>query len=83
MDENEESEITGLDGDFKNSLTSYGRFKALFGDAIEQDSTKKMIEDIIRWGTIYTDDKKMFISKVQEVYGEQISKEQLKRMKGF
>lgn len=83
LDENEESEITGLDGDFKNSLTSYGRFKALFGDAIEQDSTKKMIEDIIRWGTIYTDDKKMFISKVQEVYGEQVSKEQLKRMKGF
>lgn len=83
LEKNEESEITGLDGDFKNSLSSYGRFKAVLGDDIEKDSVKKMVEDIIFWGTIYSDDKKMFIHKVEEVYGDCLDAEQLKRIKGF
>lgn len=76
--------ISGIDKDFQNSLSSYGRFIGVFGDAMLLDSTKEMVEDIIFWGTIYGNDKKLFIERIRENYDEsKITEEQLKRIGGF
>lgn len=75
--------ISGIDKDFKNALVSYGKFKAVFGEAMKLDATKRMVEDIIYWGTIYGDDKKFLREKIKDEYGEYITDEQLRRIAGF
>ncbi len=76
--------ISGIDKDFQNSLSSYGRFAGVFGDAIRLDSTKEMVENIIFWGTIYGSDKTLFKERIREHYDEsRITEEQLKRIIGF
>lgn len=83
LEETELDAISGIDKDFKNALTSYGKFKAVFGESIKLDSTKKMVEDIIYWGTIYGDDKKFLREKIKDEYGECVTEEQLRRIAGF
>lgn len=77
-------EISGIDKDFQNSLSSYGRFYGVFGDDMRLDSTKEMVENIIFWGTIYGNDKILFRERIREHYDEsRITEEQLKRIAGF
>lgn len=75
--------ITGIDKDFKNSLSSYGKFAGVFGADIKLDSTKDMIEQIIFWGTVYGNDKAFLRERIKECYGDMITEEQLKRITGF
>lgn len=76
--------ISGIDKDFHNSLSSYGRFSSVFGEEIRLDSTKEMVENIIFWGTIYGNDKTLFKERIREKYDEsRITQEQLKRIVGF
>lgn len=75
--------ITGIDKDFKNSLSSYGKFAGVFGADIKLDSTKDMIEQIIFWGTVYGNDKTFLRERIKECYGDMITEEQLKRITGF
>lgn len=76
--------IAGIDKDFQNSLSSYGRFAAVFGDSMRLDSTKEMVENIIFWGTIYGNDKTLFKERIREHYDDnKITEEQLKRIAGF
>lgn len=80
----EQDTITGIDKDFQNSLSSYGRFTAVFGDAMRLDSIKEMVEKIIFWGTIYGNDKTLFRERIREHYdSSKITEEQLKRITGF
>lgn len=78
-----EEQVTGIDVTINNALTTYGKFKAIFGDDISKDSVQKMVEDIVFWCTIYGDSKKFLKDRIEEKYGEKLTKEQIKRIVGF
>lgn len=79
----EASQLTGIDINVNSSLSTYGKFKAIFGERIEEDSVKRMIEKIVFWGTIYGDSKKFLKEKITEAYGEHLTTEQIKRIIGY
>lgn len=83
VEENEVDAISGIDVDFQNTLSSWSKFYALFGSDLNKDYIQAMVEQIIFWGTIYGDDKKFLRERITEVYGESITKEQLKRIVGY
>lgn len=70
-----ESELSGIDGDFKASLKSLIDLKNIFGsDAFSE----KISEDLIKWIVLFGDDKKLLKSKIKNAY--KISEEQLKNV---
>lgn len=80
--------ISGIDGSFQHTLTSYARFYSVFGDSIKLRSYQEMAEQIIFWGTVYSNDKKLIKELILEKYETQmekaaISEEQIKRILGF
>lgn len=59
-------DISGFDIDFKSSLTSYLDFKKqILGEEIEKDKYKDIVENIIKWKTIYDDDSKMMKKMIE------------------
>lgn len=65
---------------FTNNLQTYHKFQAIFGDKIEFEPQRSMVEDIIRWKCLMGDDIAMWKHKVEKEYGDQISEEQLKKI---
>ena len=78
-----EEQVTGVDVSINNALTTYGKFKPIFGEDISKDSVQKMIEDIVFWCTVYGDSKKFLKDRIEEKYGNKLSEEQIKRILGF
>lgn len=78
-----ESQVTGIDVSVNHSLSSYGKFRAIFGEDMEKDAYKRMVEDIIRWCTIYGDDKKFLKDQLESRYPGKISGDNLKRILGM
>ncbi len=78
-----EEQVTGIDVTINSALTTYGKFKAIFGDDMSKDSVQKMVEDIVFWCTVYGDSKKFLKDRIEEKYGEKLTKEQIKRIVGF
>ncbi|MBQ2982008.1 MAG: type II CRISPR RNA-guided endonuclease Cas9 [Lachnospiraceae bacterium] len=78
----DESQVSGMDININSSLSSYGKFKAIFGDKIEEDTIKHMIEEIIRWCTIYGDSKSLLLERLEQ-YRDILSPEQIKRISGY
>lgn len=70
-------ELSGFDGNFKASLSSYLALKKVFGEELEKYSVKQMAEDIILWITLYGDDQKMLRRVIQKNYGRQLREEQV------
>lgn len=58
-------DISGIDGDFKNGLTSYMAFKELFNDSSLSENDK---EDIIRDITLFGADAKLLKSRLNRKY---------------
>lgn len=83
LEKGQEMQISGIDGDFKASLSSYRKFYGVFGEELRRDSVQEIAEEIIRLGTIYGNDRKHFIKEVEETYGDVLSQEQLKKIRGF
>lgn len=79
----DESQLSGIDVSVNNSLSTYGKFKTILGDTIEEDFVKKMVEKIVFWGTVYGESKKFLKEKIAEEYGDVLSGEQIKRILGF
>lgn len=79
----EASQLTGIDINVNSSLSTYGKFKAIFGEQIEEDNIRRMVEKIVFWGTIYGDSKKFLKEKIEEAYGEQLTEDQIKRITGY
>lgn len=76
------SDLSGFDENFKSSLSSYLDFKnKVFGERIAEDHIVEICEDIIRWSTIYGDDKRMLLNVVKANYGSELSEEQLKAIR--
>ena len=77
-------DISGFDIDFKSSLTSYLDFKKqILGEEIEKDKYKDIVENIIRWKTIYDDDSKMMKKMIEREYPNIFSKEQITKICRF
>lgn len=72
--------ITGIDEKINSSLSSYYDFKKIFGEDIKREDTKKMIEDIILWITIYPDEKVLLEEKIKSQYLEKIDKNKMKKI---
>ncbi|MBQ8062851.1 MAG: type II CRISPR RNA-guided endonuclease Cas9 [Clostridia bacterium] len=79
----EDAQLTGIDKTINNSLSSYGKFYALFGEELKKDSYQEMAEDIIYWCTIYGDSKSFLKRNLQKKYGDVLDEKQLKRILGF
>lgn len=75
--------ISGIDNGFNSSLSSVNKFYGILGDAVFADSSQKMIEDIIFWGTVYGNDKKFLKERIEEVYSARLSPDEIKRILGF
>lgn len=75
--------ISGIDGGFKASLTTVGKFYGIFGDKVLADENVKIIEDIVFWGAVYGNDRKMLKDKIEEKYAGRFNEQELKKISGF
>lgn len=66
-------EITGIDGDFKNSLKSYR-------DLLEFDLTETEKEEVIKSITIFGDDKILLKKRLYTLFGNKLSKENINKI---
>ncbi len=74
-------DLSGFDKDFKAQLKAYKDFeKQVFGARIAEEPVQKIVEDIIRWSTIYDKDSKMIRRAIEENYGEQLTPEKIKQV---
>ena len=79
-----EEQLTGIDKNINNSLSSYGKMYAIFGERLKEDAILETAEDIIYWGTIFGDSKKMLKQRLKKYVKEGIIDEnQLKRILGY
>lgn len=77
-------DITGIEDKFLASLTSYHDFrKKVFKEQLEEYKYTVMAEDIIRYCTIYGDDKKMLTRVLRNRFGEALTDEQLKAIRSL
>lgn len=72
IDKKEAESISGLDGDFKNSLSSLIDMKHILGNDFSREDAEKMIKDI----TIFGGDKKMLKNRLHREFSY-LSPEQL------
>ncbi len=84
----EEDAVTGIDGDFGHTLTSYARLVSALGEKMQLFEYQKMAEQIIFWGTVYSNDRKLMRELVTKEYGAQSEKklldeDQIKRILGY
>ena len=68
FEKGEQHEISGIDAEFKSSLSSYCDMKEVFGTKIKTDIL--MIEDIIVSIVLFGDDKKLLKSRLTKRYIE-------------
>lgn len=71
--------ISGIDGDFKNSMSSYISFSKIFGDFDQKNEIREMIERIIFILTIF-EDKQIADRKIKKEYPK-LSKDQLSEVR--
>ncbi len=77
----EKEELSGIDQTIKSSLSSYLDMKKIFGESICLHSTQAMVEDLILWITLYSDDPKMLCQVIRQHYqGDSINETQLKKL---
>ncbi|MGI5066435.1 type II CRISPR RNA-guided endonuclease Cas9 [Treponema putidum] len=74
--------ILGIDKECTSSLKSYIELKNIFGKQVDEISTKNMLEDIIRWATIYDEGegKTILKTKIKAEYEKYCSDEQIKKI---
>lgn len=69
-------EITGIDITVKNDLKSYRDFKKILGDKFNTEH----VENIILWISLYGESRKLIKTKIEAVYGDIYSKEEIAKM---
>ena len=79
----DENKLSGIDVNINNSLSTYGKFRAILGEKIEEDFYKHMVEEIVFWCTVYGDSKFFVKDKIREKYEDYLSEEQINRIAGF
>lgn len=76
------TQVSGIDMP-QSSLSTYGKFKAVFGEKINEDFYQGMIEDIVFWCTVYGDSKRFLKEQMEEKYKSELTENQIKRILGF
>ena len=71
--------IGGIDDKINASMKSYNYFRRIFGEDYIQ-LHRDEIENIIRWITLFCDEKKMLVTKIKNTY-PQISDDEIKAIK--
>ncbi|MBE5871498.1 MAG: type II CRISPR RNA-guided endonuclease Cas9 [Lachnospiraceae bacterium] len=79
----ESAQLTGIDTAINNSLSSYGKFRGVFGEMLDTDEYQKIAENIIYLATVYGDSKKMLRECLQKEYQDILDEGQIKRILGF
>lgn len=70
-------DLSGFDGNFKASLSSYLVLKPIFGEELEKYSVQQMAENIILWITLYSEDPKMLRRVIRNHYEKQLTEKQI------
>lgn len=83
IEKEEESKISGIDGDFVNTLSNYKKFLEIFQVDILTYEQEQMAEQIVLWSTIYGDSKSFLREKIEDAYAEVLSQNQIKRILGL
>ena len=85
LPELQKEDLSGFDNDFHTSLKSYMDFKKQIfpEEGLDKSEIQTMIEDIIRWITIYGDDSKMIRRVIEKEYPNKLTEEQLKKVCKF
>lgn len=74
-------DLSGFDGNFKASLSSYITFKKeIFGERIEQYSVQQIVENIIMWITLYGDAPDILKRVIKQNYASQLTEEEIKKI---
>ena len=74
---NEELDVSGIDGSFKASLSSYHDFRPY----IDEKKLKiSEVEEIIKWLTIFSDGGNIAERKISEAFGNVLSRQEIKRI---
>ena len=73
---NGKGEISGIDITVKNDLKSYRDFKKILGDKFNTEH----VENIILWITLYGESRKLIKAKIEAVYGDKYTKEEIAKM---
>ena len=77
----DKKDISGLDISFKSNLSSYITFKNIFKDKnIEINPYNEMIENIIKYKTIYGDNKEIFERKIRKDYSDILTEEDIRKI---
>lgn len=79
----EEDAVSGIDKDFKASLSSMGKFAATLGERAKEWKVQYAVEKIIFWGTIYSNDRKVVRECIEEEFPDLFNEEEKKRILGF
>ena len=82
----DQMELSGIDISVKQSLSSYGKFLAIFGEKLELEQYQIIAEDIIRDVTIYGDSKKRLKEVLVKKYQQDrsvLTDQQIKRILGY
>ena len=69
-------EISGIDITVKNDLKSYRDFKKILGNKFNSEH----VENIILWITLYGESRKLIKAKIESVYGDVYSKDEITKM---
>lgn len=77
--QNEEVSITGVDGKFNSTLSSWKKFRTILSKEEFTAAELKMIENIIKWSLVYGDSKDFLEEKIIESYPD-LSKKQIKKI---
>ena len=76
-------ELDGIKDAFNSNYLSYIKFKDIFGDKLNLDIYKEISEKSILWKCLYGDDKKIFEKKIKSVYGDILTKDEIKKINSF
>ena len=81
INKGEKHEITGIDLPFKASMSSY----YILADIFKNNNvvTEKIMEAVIFYGTIFGEEKNMFVRQLKNEFGNVITDEELNRIKGL
>ena len=69
-------EISGIDITVKNDIKAYRDFKKILGDKFNSEH----VENIILWITLYGESRKLIKAKIESVYGDIYSNDEITKM---
>lgn len=72
----ENSIITGIDNEIKSDLKSYRDFKLILGENFNYE----MVEDIIKWITLYAEEQKSIKRRITDKYENKLTNAQLNKI---